>query len=291
MRAEHHGLFLGLLAVVAFGLTLPATRHITPYFDPVFIGLGRASLAALFAALILLVTRSQLPNLNQFFQLVIVSLGVVIGFPVLSAWSMQTLPASHGGVVMGVLPLITAAVGAMISNERPSIMFWLLGLIGSALVVSYALIDGAGALQLADIALFVAILCAAIAYAVGGVLARQLGGWQVICWALLIALPFMLYPAWLRSPDSWQTIPSSALWSFLYLALVSQLLGFFAWYKALAIGGVARVSQLQLLQPFVTLAASALLLGEAITSTTVVFGVLVVASVAIGKKMPIYHKQ
>jgi drug/metabolite transporter (DMT)-like permease len=178
----------------------------------------------------------------------------------------------------------------MISSERPSVSFWLVGLLGSALVVTYALIGGAGNLHIADLALFIAIVSAAIAYAVGGVLAKQLGGWQVICWALIIAFPFIAYPALQKMPASWAAIPSSAIWCFIYLALVSQLLGFFAWYKALAVGGVARVSQLQLLQPFVTILASGLFLRETITPTTIIFGILVVASVAIGKKMPIHHK-
>lgn len=291
MDSNTKGISLGLLAVAAFALTLPITRLITPFFDPIFIGLGRACLAALVALALLLVSKQPLPNLKQLTQLGVVALGVVVGFPVLTAWSMQTLHASHGGVVLGILPLMTAAVGAMISHERPSLLFWLLGLLGSALVVCYALIGGAGELRPADIALFLAVVCAAVGYAVGGTLARQMGGWQVICWALVIALPFIAIPTWMAAPADWSTIPNDGLMGFVYLALVSQLLGFFAWYKALAIGGVARVSQLQLLQPFITIVASSAILSEAIDSNTVVFGILVVMTVAIGKNMPIHTKQ
>ena len=288
MKQQTEGMLLGLLAVSAFGLTLPATRHITPYFDPVFIGLGRAGLAAIIAAMLLVVTRQSIPSGSQLIQLAVVSLGVVIGFPILSAWSMQTLPASHGGVVMGILPLLTAIIGALVSAERPSWLFWLLSLTGTLLVVTYALLDGAGELLGADIVLLGAIISAAIGYALGAKLSHSIGGWQVICWALVIALPFIAVPIYFYLPTKLAGLPTDVYLSFVYLALISQLLGFFAWYKALSLGGVARVSQLQLLQPFITIIAAALLLGESIDNNTLLFATLVMLTVAIGKKMPIY---
>jgi len=288
---ETRGMLLGAVAVVLFGLTLPATRFIVPWFDPIFIGLGRAVVAAILALFLLVLTRQKLPNRSQTYRLFIIALGVVVGFPVLSAWAMQSVPASHGGVVLGILPLATAIAGVIISSEKPSVGFWLSGLVGSALVVAYALFQGVGSFQVGDYALLGAIFSAAIGYAVGGQLSKEIGGWQVICWALVFALPFIFIPAWLQAPDLSVSLPLSVWLSFLYLALVSQLIGFFLWNKGLAIGGVARVSQVQLIQPFVTIVASALLINEAIEMSTFIFSLLVVVTVAIGKRMPILTKE
>ncbi len=290
MHNETKGMLLGIVAVSAFGLTLPATRIVIPFLDPVFIGLGRAVLAALFAAVILVWFRQEIPNKNQILKLFVVALGVVVGFPVLSSWAMQYVPASHGGVVLGVLPLATALVGVVIGNERPSISFWLVGIVGCGVVIFYSLIQGAGEVHIADIALLGAILSASIGYAVGAELSKDIGGTQVICWALVLALPFIIVPAIHYAPDSISTISAMGFASFLYLALVSQLFGFFVWYKGLALGGIARVSQAQLLQPFVTLFASVLFLGEVIDIETMIFVLLVISTVWIGKQMPIRQK-
>jgi len=288
MSLELKGLFLGFIAVFVFGLTLPVTRFISPHFDPIFIGLGRAVLAALFAAAFLTFYQSRLPSFEQSKLLFVVALGVVIGFPVLSAVAMQSLPASHGGVVLGVLPLATAAASWVVSDERPSIGFWVIGSLGSMLVIAYSLLQGGGRFLLGDLALFLAVVSAAFGYAIGGKLSKELGGWQVICWALIIALPITLIPAIYYAPTDFDQLEFSTLAGFLYLSLASQLFGFFIWYKAMAIGGVARVSQVQLLQPFITIMASAWVLSEAIDGHTYIFVIAVVAIVAIGKRMPIY---
>ncbi len=290
MKNETRGMLLGLIGVSAFGLTLPATRTVVPYLDPVFIGLGRAVLAALVAAILLFWFRQKIPNIKQIYQLVVVALGVVVGFPVSSSWAMQYVPASHGGVVLGVLPLATAVAGVIIGNERPSFSFWFVSFLGSCLVISYALIQGSGSIHMADIALLGAVLLAAIGYAVGAKLSKEIGGWQVICWALVLAFPFIVPPAISYAPESLSNIPVEGYASFLYLALVSQLFAFFVWYKGLALGGIARVSQAQLLQPFITLFASVLFLGEMIDIETMVFVFLVVSSVWVGKRMPIRQK-
>ncbi len=291
MSDESKGMILGFLGVVAFGLKLPATRFIVPYFEPVFIGLGRAVMASIVAAFILIVTKQTRPNRHQLFQLSAVALGVVVGFPVLTAWAMKTVPASHGGVVLGVLPLATAVAAALVSRERPSAGFWFFSVIGSIVVVAYSLLQGFGSFQLGDFFLVGAIISAGLGYALGGKLSKELGGWQVICWALVISFPFIIIPAWLEAPeDAIGSLPLNVLLSFLYLALVSQLFGFFLWNKGLALGGIARVSQTQLFQPFVTLIASAFLINEVISLQTVVFALLVVCIVAIGKKMPIYER-
>ena len=290
MSDESKGMFLGLVGVVSFGLTLPATRFIIPYFEPVFIGLGRAVIASFVAALLLIATKQTRPSRNQFYQLLGGASGVGGGFPVLSAWAMQTVPASHGGVVLGVLPLATAIVGSVISNEKPSVAFWICGIVGSAVVIAYSLLQGVGEFQTGDFFLLGAIVSAATGYALGGKLSKEIGGWQVICWALVISFPFIIVPAWLEAPqDAVGSLPLNVILSFLYLALVSQLFGFFFWNKGLALGGVARVSQTQLLQPIVTLVASALLINETINVQTIVFAILVIVTVAIGKKMPIYQ--
>ena len=177
MNDESKGMIFGVLGVVSFGLTLPATRFIIPYFEPVFIGLGRAVVASLVAAILLVITKQTRPNRRQFYQLIAVALGVVIGFPILSAWAMQTVPASHGGVVLGVLPLATAVAAAVVSNEKPSIGFWICGLAGSIVVILYALLQGLGSFQIGDFLLIGAIASAAIGYALGGKLSKEIGGW------------------------------------------------------------------------------------------------------------------
>ena len=291
MTNESKGMILGFLGVAAFGLTLPATRFIVPYFDPIFIGLGRAVIASVVAAFILIATRQSRPTRHQLMQLSVVALGVVLGFPVLTAWAMETVPASHGGVVLGVLPLATAAAAVIVSREKPSAGFWIFSLIGSIVVVTYSLLQGFGSFQLGDLLLIGAILSAGLGYALGGKLSKELGGWQVICWALVISFPFIIFPAWMQAPEeNFSNLPLNVLLSFLYLALVSQLFGFFLWNKGLALGGIARVSQTQLMQPFVTLLASAYLINEIVSLQTILFAVLVVCIVAIGKKMPVYYR-
>jgi drug/metabolite transporter (DMT)-like permease len=290
MSNESKGMLLGFLGVMAFGLTLPATRFVVAYFDPVFIGLGRAAVAAPVAGLLLIATRQTPPNRSQLYRLLVIASGVVVGFPMLSAWAMKTVPASHGGVILGILPLATALTGVMVSNERPSFGFWVSSLIGGVAVVSYSLSKGFGSIQGGDLALLAAVASAAVGYAVGGQLAKEIGGWQVICWALVVSLPFIIVPAWALAPEVEDDIPSGVWCGFLYLSMVSQLFGFFLWNAGLAIGGIARVSQTQLIQPFVTIAASAFLLSEAIDAVTVLFALLIISAVAVGKAMPILEK-
>jgi len=285
--AESKGLLLGFVGVAVFSLTLPVTRLAMADSDPVVFGLGRSLLAGAVAAAILLATRQRRPRGGEWRALALVAAGVIFGFPLLSAWGMQRVPAAHGGVVLGILPLATAAAGALLLRERPSLGFWLVSLVGGAAVVAFALLRGGGSLGLGHLALLGSVACAAVGYAEGARLSRSLGGWQVICWALVLSFPLLLVPvvpAVLAhglpgSPESWA--------AFLYVALFSQLFGFFAWYRGLALGGVARVSQVQLLQAFLTIAASALLLGERIDAITLGFAVFVVASVALSRRMPV----
>ncbi len=286
---ETAGMALGFLGVAAFSLTLPVTRHAVAYFSPLFIGCGRGFVAALAALAYLLLSRSRVPSLRDLAGLAVVAAGVVFGFPLLSAWAMVHVPSAHGAVMLGILPLATAFVGTLIAGERPSIPFWIAGLVGAGAVIAFALIQNeAGGLHLADLALLGAVASAAIGYAEGARLSRTLGGWQVICWALVLSLPLLTVPTAYEVFRLDLRAPTLSAWGgFLYLSLVSQFFGFFFWYRGLALGGIARVSQVQLLQIFLTLFAAALMLNESVDATTIAFAVFVVATVAVSRKMPV----
>jgi drug/metabolite transporter (DMT)-like permease len=286
-HSETVGLLYGLLGVIAFSGTLPATRIAVTNLDPTFVGLGRALVAALLAAVLLRITKQPIPPRKYWRSLAIVAAGVIVGFPLLSAWAMHQLPASHGAIVTGILPLGTAIAGALRAGERPSFGFWIASIFGSAAVVTFALITANGTIQFADIALVGAVISAALGYAEGGKLARKLGGWQVICWSLVLAAPILTVPiAFVVLQHNISASPYAWL-GFGYVSVVSMFLGFFAWYHGLAIGGIVRVGQVQLLQPFLTIFFSALLLGEKINLVTMTTAVIVVLSVAIGRKQSI----
>lgn len=289
---EGLGLLLGFVGVAIFGLTLPMTRVAVAELDPLFIALGRGIVAAVLAALALWMARSPLPSRGQWRALAIIALGVVFGFPILATIAMQYVPAAHGGVVLAILPLATAVAGVFFAAERPSAGFWACSVAGTLAVLVFATLesDEIERVEYADLLLAAAVVLAAIGYAVGGVLTRALGGWQVISWAVVLSTPANLAVLLaLRTPINWEA--SWQAWgAFFYLALGSQFMGFFAWYAGLALGGVARVGQVQLLQTFVTLAASALLLGEAVGWREVGFAVLVVAIVAVGRSMRVTRR-
>lgn len=310
MNLQNRGLFLGAIGVFMFSLTLPVTRHLVQYLDPVFIGFARAVTAAILALLLLIGTQQRFPRKEQIMPLIVIALGIVIGFPTFSAMAMTTLPASHGGVVLAVLPLTTALVSRLCHNERPSRAFWLLSIAGALLVLAFCLqskfsasANASLSLGSGDLFLLLAVLSAAIGYALGGQLANELGGWQVVCWALVFALPILIIPTFLGVDfivgskqnlleTPWEKIydnlPLAAFFSFAYLAIISQLVGFFFWYKGLALGGIARVSQIQLLQPFITILASAYFLNELIPATTWGFSFAVVITVALSRNTPIF---
>ncbi len=285
MTIETKGMLLGLCGVIAFSLTLPFTRAIVHVFDPVFIASGRVVLATLAAMVWLSFIKAPIPNLSQWKKIIIVASGITFGFPIFSSIAMKSLPASHGGVVLGLLPMATAIFGAIIYHERPSIGFWITCLIGSVLVVTYSLLQGGGHLQQADIALLIAVVSVSVSYAVGATLSRELGGLQVVSWALVISSPILLIVAIITSPTELTDIKITHWLSLIYLALVSQWLGFLFWYKGLALGGIARVSQIQLLQPFITILASVLIVGEWLDVRTLLFAGLVVIIVALGRKL------
>jgi drug/metabolite transporter (DMT)-like permease len=276
----------GFLGVVGFSLTLPATRIAVAELDPTFVGLGRAIAATLPALFLLWITRQPIPKRQTWGSLLVVAGGVILGFPWLSAQAMQQLPVAHGAVITGLIPLLTAIAGTLRLGDRPSLGFWLASLAGSSTVLLFALWTGAGHLHPADGLLLAAGLAAAIGYAEGGRLAKQIGSWQVICWSLVGSSPIVIVMLLCSSPTA--PIASPAAWGgFAYVSLVSQLLAFFAWYHGLALGGVARVGQIQLLQPFLTILAAAIGLHEPITPASLGFAMVVVITVAIGKRQPI----
>lgn len=281
---ETLGLGYGFLGVLGFSLTLPATRVAVAELDPTFVGLGRAVVAGVLAMIVLWVTRQPLPHRKHWGSLLIVTTGVVLGFPLLSAWAMQQLPATRGAVIIGLIPLATAIAATVKGRERPSLKFWFASIFGSTTVVLFAISSSAGQIQGEDLVLLVAVAAAAIGYAEGGRLAQILGGWQVICWALVIAFPILVIPI-TYTVFQHELVASPTAWlGFIYLSIFSQFLAFFAWYHGMNIGGVARVSQIQLLQPFLTIVFSRLLLGEQITPLMLIVSGIVIASILVGKQ-------
>lgn len=216
------------------------------------------------------------------------ALGVILGFPVFSAWAMQSVPASHGALVNGLQPLCVAVYAAWLSHERPSKAFWACAALGSALVLAYAMIMGAGQIQAGDLLMLAAIAVGGLGYAEGGRLAREMGGWQVICWALVLSAPLLLGPVVYLALQHQGPVSAKAWWAFGYVSLFSQFIGFFAWYAGLALGGIARVSQIQLLQIFFTIAFSALFFGEQVEPITWVFAAGVIATVVLGRKTRVH---
>lgn len=280
-RQEMLGLLLGFIGVAAFSLTLPATRIAVAALDPLFIGCGRAVVASIPAGAYLLWRRDPLPSGRDFAALFVVALCVALGFPLLSAFAMREVDASHGGIMLGLLPLATAAAGCVIAGERVGVGFWCWAVAGSALVVAFALQRGGGTLQAADLDLLGALIAAAVGYALGARLTVRLGGLAVISWALVLAAPFLALPAWMSAPRGY--IPARALMAFAYVSLVSQYLGFLPWYRALALGGVARVGQIQLFQPFLTLLAAWAFLSEPVGRSSLAFALAVVMTVLAGR--------
>lgn len=290
------GLWLGLLGIVIFSVTLPMTRLAAgtpeaPQMSGVFIALGRAVVAAGLSALFLLVTRAPLPRRQDWAPLAITAGGVVFGFPLFSSVAMRYVEAVHASVIVGVLPLATAAVGALLHRQRPSAGFWGCAALGTALVVAYAMLRSGNAagtglsMNFADALLLAAMLCAAVGYAYGGRLSQHMRAEHVICWALVISLPLSLPLALVAWPAT--ALKASAWWGFAYVAVFSMWLGFFAWYRGLALGGTVRVSQVQLVQPFLSMLFAVPLLGERLDAVTVGFGLAVIATVFAGKKMPV----
>lgn len=273
----------GFLGMLIFSGSLPATRVAVADFDPVFLTVVRAAIAGVLALVLLLAFRQKRPAREDIVSLIVIALGVVVGFPLLTALALRHVTSAHSIVFIGLLPLATAVFGVLRGGERPGPVFWLFSGLGSAFVVGFALKQGAGAASVGDLLMLAAIIVCGLGYAEGAKLSRKLGGWQVISWALVLSLPAMVLAAVLTMPSSLADVARPAWLGLAYVSLFSMLIGFVFWYRGLAQGGIAAVGQLQLLQPFFGLVLAATLLHESVDPSMIVVTVAVVACV-IGAK-------
>jgi len=277
------GMILGLIGVTIFGATLPMTHIALGGFSPLFITFGRAVLASAAAAILLLVMRRRWPK-GQGLMLIGAGICVVYGFPIFSSIAMQTIPASHGGVVLGLLPLLTSIFAALVDGERPGPAFWAYGVAGAALVIAFAVRGNGFNLETGDIWLFTAAVSASLGYVLLAKISRNISGWEAISWALVVTAPLSLVATGLVAESGIHAPGLPAIGAFTYLGLMSMFGGFMFWNAGLALGGIGRVAQVQLLQTFVTLAVSAALLGEIVDVTTIAFAAGVAVIVWLGRK-------
>ena len=284
---ETLGLILGLIGVTIFAATLPMTRLAVGDLGPWFLAMGRAAGAGLIALTVILFLRRPRPNTVQLAQLAVAALLLVGGFSALSGLALQTLPAAHGGVVSGILPIATVAAATQISGERPSRAFWGCAISGATLVAAFVLRTGAGSVSRGDLLLLGAVASAALGYAISGKLSRTMPGWEVSSWTVIIALPVTLPCAIWLAPAYPGLVPPASWGAFAYLAIMSMYLGFFAWNTGLAMGGVAHVAQVQLLQPFLTIGFAALLLGEKLEADTMAFAAAIVAIIFVSRRLKV----
>ncbi|MFC3323756.1 DMT family transporter [Mesorhizobium cantuariense] len=274
----------GFIGVLIFSGSLPATRVAVKDFDPTFLTSARAAIAGLLGLALLLVFRQKRPERGDLLSLVIVALGVVVGFPLLTALALKHLTTAHSIIFVGLLPLATAIFGVLRGGDRPRPAFWLFSCVGSGLVAGFALTQGVTASPVGDGLMLAAIIACGLGYAEGAALSRKLGGWQVICWALVLSLPIMLVLTLMTMPPSFDGVGVSAWIGLAYVSLFSMLIGFVFWYRGLAQGGIAAVGQLQLLQPFFGLALAATLLHEQVSPLMVVVTLGVVLCVVGAKR-------
>ncbi|WP_020592799.1 DMT family transporter [Kiloniella laminariae] len=285
MNKMNSGWINGFIGMLIFSGSLPATRMAVAGFDPVFLTLARASIAAALAVVVLLVFAVKRPDKEDLLSLLVVSFGVVLGFPLLTAYALQYIPTTHSIIFIGLLPLMTALFGILRGEKRPGRAFWFFSFLGSGLVIGFALsLSGAassGPLSEASLIgsglMIAAILVCGFGYAEGAKLSRRLGGWQVICWALVLSMPVTVPLTFYSQPVSFADQDQLAWFGLAYVSLFSMLIGFVFWYRGLAQGGTAAVGQLQLLQPFFGLVLAAVLLQETVGWAMV----LVAAAVAL----------
>ena len=288
---QTRGLALGVLGVLIFAITIPMTRlaggtQEQPQLDPAFVAMGRAALAGLLSLVYLRLTGATLPTRRQLQGLGLTALGIVFGWPIFLGLAMRQVDAVHAAVISGMQPLATAAIAALWLRQRPSAGFWACSALGVALVLGFAWSRGANGFQAADGLLLLAIISSSSGYVSGAQLTLAMSAEKVICWVLVLSLPLTAPLALLTWPQ--QPVSLAAWGGFAYVSLFSMWLGFFAWYRALAIGGTVRVSQVQLLQPFFSMLVAVPLLGEKLDALTVAFVLAVIATVWIGKRMPIH---
>jgi drug/metabolite transporter (DMT)-like permease len=291
MSTSTQGWISGFVGVAIFSASLVATRMAVADFDPVFLTVARASIAGLLGGLLLVFNGMKAPETRLLMPLAVVALGVVVGFPLLTALALQTVTSAHSIVFIGLLPLSTALFGVLRGGERPSPMFWLFSCLGSACVVGFAIFENVGGLAIGDVYMLAAIVVCGLGYAEGGRLSRTLGGWQVISWALVLSLPVMMALVVVFWPANLAQVTPSAWAGLAYVSVFSMLVGFVFWYRGLALGGIAAVGQLQLLQPFMGLGLAAMILHEPVSFHMLLATIAVVACVAASRKVGQKTKQ
>jgi drug/metabolite transporter (DMT)-like permease len=274
------GLALGSLGILGFSFSLPATRLAVADLDPWVVAFGRATVAAALSVVYLVATRATRPTREQVPSLAIVAGGVIVGFPLLTSLALEVQTAAHGAVVIAILPAATAVAAVARAHERPSRRFWLAASAGLVAVLAFVVTEGVSGPRLGDLFLLAAVVLCAIGYAEGGALSRTLGGPTTICWALVLSAPLTATVTGLAIALTGLHAGTTAWLGFAYVATISMFLGFFAWYAGLARGGVARIGQVQLAQPVLTLGWSAALLGEGVGAATLLTAIAVLACVA-----------
>jgi drug/metabolite transporter (DMT)-like permease len=284
MRIGTNGLFSGFIGILIFSGSLPVTRLAVLGFPPLFLTSARAVIAAALAAALLALAPQKRPDRADLISLVVIASGVVVGFPLLTALALTHVTSAHSVVFIGLLPLATAGFAVLRGHERPKPLFWLFSGLGSLVVAGFALSQSGGGSVAGDLLMLAAILVCGLGYAEGGKLARRLGGWQVISWALLLASPIMLTIGLATLPATWPPLADRAWAGLAYVSIFSMLVGFIFWYRGLALGGAAGVGQLQLLQPFFGLALAALVLGEAVSPVMIGSAVLVIGCVVLARR-------
>jgi len=293
LRTETKGLWFGLVGVIIFSMTLPATKLAVPDFGSVPLSFYRATIAGIAALIYVLTRKISLPDKTDLLTLAMISALISFVFPISIAIAMQDLPSSHGGIVLGISPLLTALFATLRFRERPSRGFWVTAIMGSALVILFSFKASGGTLQSSDIALLIAAISASYGYAEAGNLSQKMGGIAVISWVAIIALvpslPVAIYYMVLSGASLTPIINASfeAWMALIFVSVFSAYIGNIFWYTGLAIGGISHVGQVQLLQPFCTLALSSLLVFEPLTISNILFASAVLIVVAIGKRMPV----
>ncbi|ATL75930.1 hypothetical protein IQ37_14735 [Chryseobacterium piperi] len=279
-----NGWINGFIGVLLFSGSLPATKLAVMDMDPIFVTIARAGIAGILALAVLLIYKEKRPIRKQIFPLLLVSVGCVIGFPLLSALALQYLTSAHSIVFLGMLPMATAIFGVLRGGECPHPVFWLFSIIGSLLVIGFAVSQGISASPVGDLLMLAAIILCGLGYAEGAQLSKTLGGWQVISWALVLSLPLMIPLFFIYFPDHIENVSFRGWFGLGYISLFSMFIGFIFWYKGLAQGGISTVGQLQLLQPFFGLALAAYLLHEPVSMGMLGVTVGVILCVAGTKK-------
>jgi drug/metabolite transporter (DMT)-like permease len=278
-------MLVGLVGVCIFALTLPATKLAVEVFHPAFVSFGRALIAGITGLGYILITKAKIPSWNILRRMFLIVIGIVIGFPYLMTLAMANGSSSHGGIILGFMPLLTTIFGVVRHKERPSKGFWFASLLGTSLVLIYALIQGSGSFSYMDFLLMSATIFSALGYAEGAELSRLMNPKLVISWAVVIALPLNALVTYLTFQPNYLDVPLMYWQSLLFLGLFSMYIGFFFWYEGLSLGGISRVSQVQLTQPFITLIFANIVLSEKLEAINFIFAALVVSSVFLGKQM------